>query len=87
MSLTVNIEPAKRYIKTTSPNLTITLSGEQIIHMINKQPASSKVFVFLDGIGKLDLEDLSDANYDAAASDSTVQQAVSTWMYLNGTNV
>jgi len=87
MSLKVIIEPAKKYQKATNPNLFITLSGEQVIHRINRQPSGLSTFVFLDGIGRLELDNFSDTNYtDAAPSDSSVVAEVSAWMYANGVN-
>ena len=84
--LKVIIEPAKKYQKPNNSNIWITLSGEQHIHRINKQPAGLKTFVFLDGIGRLDVDDYSDSNYSASVTDSMIVASVSSWMYDNGIN-
>jgi len=66
MSLTVNLSASKTI--TTVPAETITLnSGDLKIQRIIDMPQMKKVTVFVEEIGKIELDELSGDNYDTPA--------------------
>jgi len=83
MSLEVTLSQPKRVI--THPEESETLSGNVVINIIVDNPSERKVVAFVEGIGRIKLDELSDDNYDNPAewTNSDVQTAVSNWIDAN----
>jgi hypothetical protein len=65
-ALTVKLTKSVDY--TTTPAEIVTLpKGDIVINRIIDIPGDKKVIAFVDGIGRLELPTLSDANYDSPA--------------------
>jgi len=83
MSLEVTLSQSKRVI--TQPEESETLSGNVEIKAIIDRPGDRKVIAFIEGIGRIELDELSGDNYDNPAewTNSDVQTAVSNWIDAN----
>jgi len=83
MSLEVTLSQSKRVI--TQPEESETLSGNVAINAIMDRPGDRKVVAFVEGIGRIELDELSGDNYDTPAewTNSDVQTAVSNWIDAN----
>ena len=64
-TLSINLSSAKTVV--TQPEESVTLNGEVVIRRIIDIPGEKKVAAFVDGIGRLELNDLSGDNYDTPA--------------------
>lgn len=64
-NLTINLTSEKKFV--TQPEQSITLEGEVIISRIVDIPGEKRVIAFVEGIGRLDLDELSGDNYDTPA--------------------
>jgi len=64
-NLTINLTSEKKFV--TQPEQSITISGEVIISRIVDIPGEKRVIAFVEGIGRLDLDELSGDNYDTPA--------------------
>lgn len=60
--LTVNITTPITYV--TQPEESVTLQGNVVIKRIVDIPGEKKVIAFVEGIGRLELDELSGDNYD-----------------------
>ena len=77
MSLTVNLSASKTI--TTVPAETITLpAGDLKIERIVDLPQQKQVNVFIEDLGKIELDELSGDNYDTPAewTNASLQAAV-----------
>jgi hypothetical protein len=63
--LTVNITTPITYV--TQPEESVTLQGNVVIKRIVDIPGEKKVIAFVEGIGRLELDELSGDNYDVPA--------------------
>jgi len=83
MSLEVTLSQTKTIV--TQPEETETLSGNIVINAIVDRPTDRKVVAFVEGIGRIELDELSGDNYDNPAewTNSDVQTAVSNWIDAN----
>lgn len=75
--LTVNITSPVNYV--TQPETSVTLQGPVVVRRIVDIPGEKKVIAFVEGIGRLELDELSGDNYDVPAewSNADVVNAVS----------
>jgi len=64
-TLSINLSSAKTVV--TQPEQSVTLEGEVIIRRIVDIPGEKKVIAFVEGIGRLELDELSGDNYDTPA--------------------
>lgn len=64
-TLSINLSSAKTIV--TTPEESVTVSGEVVIRRIVDMPGAKKVIAFVDEIGRLELDDLSGVNYDTPA--------------------
>lgn len=64
-NLTINLTSEKKFV--TQPEQSVTLEGEVIINRIVDIPGEKRVIAFVEGIGRLDLDELSGDNYDTPA--------------------
>lgn len=64
-SLSINLSSAKTVV--TQPEESVTLEGEVIIRRIVDIPGEKQVVAFVEGIGRLELDELSGDNYDTPA--------------------
>ena len=81
MSLTVNLSASKTI--TTVPAETITLpAGDLKIQRIVDLPQQKQVFVFIEDLGKIELDELSGDNYDTPAewTNASLKAAVSNYL-------
>tara|TARA_S200002703_G_C3695294_1_gene213512 strand:- start:3 stop:263 length:261 start_codon:yes stop_codon:yes gene_type:complete len=83
MSLEVTLSENKTII--TQPEESQTLSGNVQINRIVDIPAQRQVNVFVEGIGRIELDELSGDNYDTPAewTNADVQTAVLNWINAN----
>ena len=63
--LTVNLSSEKKYV--TQPEQSVTVSGDVVIRRIVDIPGQKKVVAFVEGVGRLELDELSGDNYDTPA--------------------
>ena len=81
MSLSVNI-PSEKTI-TTVPAETVTVpAGDLKIRRIVDMPQQKKVFVILDELGQIELDELSGDNYDSPAewTNASIQTAITNYI-------
>ena len=64
-NLSINLSSAKTVV--TQPEESVTLDGEVIIRRIVDIPGEKQVVAFVEGIGRLELDELSGDNYDTPA--------------------
>jgi hypothetical protein len=64
-NLSINLSSAKNVV--TQPEESVTLEGEVIIRRIVDIPGEKQVVAFVEGIGRLELDELSGDNYDTPA--------------------
>ena len=64
-NLSINLSSAKTVF--TQPEESVTLEGEVIIRRIVDIPGEKQVVAFVEGIGRLELDELSGDNYDTPA--------------------
>jgi hypothetical protein len=65
MSLKVSLTKSKKVI--TQPEQSVTFSGDVEIERIVDIPSEKLVFAFVEGLGRIKLDDLSEDNYDTPA--------------------
>ena len=65
ITLSINLSSAKTVV--TQPEQSVTLEGEVNIRRIVDIPSEKKVIAFVEGIGRLELDELSGYNYDTPA--------------------
>ena len=65
-ALTVKLTKSVDYTATPAEIVTLP-KGDIVINRIIDIPGNKKVIAFVDGIGRLELAALSDANYDSPA--------------------
>lgn len=63
--LTVNLSSETTYV--TQPEQSVTLDGTIVIRRIVDFPGQKKVVAFVEGVGRLELDELSGDNYDTPA--------------------
>lgn len=83
MSLKINLSEQKNVI--LQPVQTVALNGEIEIERIVDLPKAKKVFVFAEGIGRIQLDSLSDDNYDNPAdwTNADIVAGVEAWINAN----
>ena len=64
-NLSINLSSAKTVV--TQPEESVTLEGEVVIRRIVDIPGEKQVVAFVEGIGRLELDELSGDNYDTPA--------------------
>jgi hypothetical protein len=64
-NLSINLSSAKTVV--TQPEESVTLEGEVNIRRIVDIPGEKLVVAFVEGIGRLELDELSGDNYDTPA--------------------
>lgn len=64
-NLSINLSSAKTVV--TQPEESVTLEGEVNIRRIVDIPGEKLVVAFVEGIGRLELDELSGDNYDSPA--------------------
>ena len=64
-NLSINLTSTKTVV--TQPEESVTLEGEVIIRRIVDIPGEKQVVAFVEGIGRLELDELSGDNYDTPA--------------------
>lgn len=86
MSLEVNLSEEKNVIK--QPAETLALSGAVKIDRIVDFPQLRKVIAFVDDIGGIPLENISDDNYDTPAewTNADVVAGVEAWINANSSS-
>ena len=83
MSLNITLTETKTIVKR--PEESQSLSGDIQINRIVDMPGDRKVNVFVEGIGRIELDELSGDNYDNPAqwTNADVQTAVLNWINSN----
>lgn len=81
MSLSITLKSQKEVV--TQPQETVTLSGEVSIRRIVDIPGEKKVVVFVDGLGRIELDELSGNNYDSPAEWSNADVLTALTKYIN----
>jgi hypothetical protein len=83
MSLAANVQ--QEVVFTVQPAQTVTLSGPVKINRIVDIPDEKKVIAFVDGLGRIVLDELSGDNYDVPAEwmNSDVVTAVENYIANN----
>ena len=81
MSLSITLKSQKEVV--TQPQETVTLSGEVSIRRIVDIPGEKKVVVFVDGLGRIELDELSGDNYDSPAEWSNADVVTALTNYIN----
>lgn len=83
MSLTVSLTEEKNI--TVQAAQVVTLNGDVQISRIADLPAERKVFAFVEGLGRIELESLSGDNYDNPNewTNADVVSAVQAWITAN----
>ena len=64
-NLSINLSSAKTVV--TQPEESVTLEGEVVNRRIVDIPGEKQVVAFVEGIGRLELDELSGDNYDTPA--------------------
>ncbi len=64
-NLSINLSSAKTVV--TQPEESVTLEGEVSIRRIVDIPGEKQVIAFVEGLGRLELDELSGDNYDTPA--------------------
>ena len=80
--LTVNLSSEKNYV--TQPEQSVTLSGDVVIRRIVDIPGQKKVVAFVEGVGRLELDELSGDNYDTPAEWTNADVVTAVTNLLNG---
>ena len=65
------------------PQETVTLNGEVSIRRIVDIPGERQVVVFVDGLGRIELDELSGDNYDTPAEWSNADILTALTNYIN----
>lgn len=83
MSLTVSLTEEKNV--TVQAAQVVTLNGDVQISRIADLPTERKVFAFVEGLGRIELESLSGDNYDNPNewTNADVVSAVQAWITAN----
>jgi len=80
--LTVNLSSEKKYV--TQPEQSVTISGDLVIRRIVDFPSEKKVVAFVEGVGRLELDELSGDNYDTPAEWTNADAVTAVTNLLNG---
>ena len=80
--LTVNLSSEKKYV--TQPEQSVTVSGDLVIRRIVDFPGEKKVIAFVEGVGRLELDELSGDNYDTPAEWTNADVVTAVTNLLNG---
>ena len=80
--LTVNLSLEKKYV--TQPEQSVTVSGDLVIRRIVDFPGEKKVVAFVEGVGRLELDELSGDNYDTPAEWTNADVVTAVTNLLNG---
>lgn len=80
MSLKVSLTTSKKVI--TQPEQSVTFSGDVEIQRIVDIPSEKLVFAFVEGLGRIQLDDLSGDNYDNPAEWSNADVVAAVKKYL-----
>jgi len=80
--LTVNLSSEKNYV--TQPEQSVTVSGDLVIRRIVDFPGEKKVVAFVEGVGRLELDELSGDNYDTPAEWTNADVVTAVTSLLNG---
>ena len=80
--LTVNLSSEKKYV--TQPEQSVTLNGDVVIRRIVDIPGQKKVVAFVEGVGRLELDELSGDNYDTPAEWTNADVVTAVTNLLNG---
>lgn len=80
--LTVNLSSETTYV--TQPEQSVTLSGDIVIRRIVDIPGQKKVVAFVEGVGRLELDELSGDNYDTPAEWTNADVVTAVANVLNG---
>jgi len=81
MSLSITLSGQKEVV--TQPQETVTLNGEVSIRRIVDIPGEKQVVVFVDGLGRIELDELSGDNYDTPAEWSNADVLTALTNYIN----
>lgn len=80
--LTVNLSSETTYV--TQPEQSVTVSGDVVIRRIVDFPGEKKVVAFVEGVGRLELDELSGDNYDTPAEWTNADVVTAVTNVLNG---
>lgn len=80
--LTVNISTETTYV--TQPEQSVTLNGDVVIRRIVDIPGEKKVVAFVEGVGRLELDELSGDNYDTPAEWTNADVVTAVANIING---
>tara|TARA_B110000285_G_C14670321_1_gene400034 strand:- start:25 stop:279 length:255 start_codon:yes stop_codon:yes gene_type:complete len=81
MSLSITLSGQKEVV--TQPQETVTLNGDVSIRRIVDIPGDKQVVVFVDGLGRIELDELSGDNYDSPAEWSNADVLTALTNYIN----
>ena len=81
MSLSITLSDQKEVV--TQPQETVTLNGDVSIRRIVDIPGEKQVVVFVDGLGRIELDELSGDNYDTPAEWSNADVLTALTNYIN----
>jgi len=81
MSLSITLSGQKEVV--TQPQETVTLNGDVSIRRIVDIPGEKQVVVFVDGLGRIELDELSGDNYDSPAEWSNADVLTALTNYIN----
>ena len=81
MSLSITLSGIKEVV--IQPQETVTLNGEVSIRRIVDIPGERQVVVFVDGLGRIELDELSGDNYDTPAEWSNADVLTALTNYIN----
>ena len=81
MSLSITLSGQKEVV--TQPQETVTLNGDVSIRRIVDIPGDRQVVVFVDGLGRIELDELSGDNYDTPAEWSNADVLTALTNYIN----
>ncbi len=81
-NLTVNISSERSVV--IQPEETVTVVGDIVINRIVDIPGEQKVIAFVDGIGGLNLDELSGDNYDSPAEWTNADVVTAIQNLING---
>ena len=81
MSLSITLSGQKEVV--TQPQETVTLNGDVSIRRIVDIPGEKQVVVFVDGLGRIELGELSGDNYDTPAEWSNADVLTALTNYIN----
>lgn len=80
--LTVSLSAEKEFV--TQPEQSVTLSGDVVIRRIVDIPGEKKVIAFVDGVGRLELDELSGDNYDTPTEWTNADIVTAVTNLING---